>query len=532
MDALRNCLIISSSYQSTYITPILKGKVNIDKTRRISIGGFHNNDLLGKSLHLKYPDFKNKITPEIVQDIQEKYTYCAKNYSSQLKLLEKIFEYDLNIIREDEKRRMFGGLEMYEKAYAEDNKQKNKLLYNKLKPYKNSVEYNNSILANENSVYGNNDFDEKFVLNEDENSELIKDLIFFEWPKPSFEKIISEEDIKLKQELRKEQIKRLRESMQKKKEENIRNLEKELKELEELVLLKNIDKYQFEEAIMTKGFSNFDEIQKRMNKIFLKLNFDKKDDEKLNLFDEEKRWPLLNVPDEDLNAEQIKNKKIQRMQKNAYLSRLEKREAQKKEKEKVEELKQKDPEKYLLNLYIKKKEILERLKNYKQIKKDLSNRLLKMNMRRMVVLAELGGEADKPPSSTRGKKDNQSDDFGINDEDWEIYRGISRHNISEDEEEDQNQLNEIEAQIMEMDPNYFKYNENYVQSSILNKYLFLGVDQFRGAELMFQPNILGVDQAGIVEIILSILKTLTLQEQKEICSNIFLTVIYFVPYNH
>ena len=136
--------------------------------------------------------------------------------------------------------------------------------------------------------------------------------------------------------MRKEQIRRLRESMQKKKEENLKNLEKEIKELEELALLKNIDKYQFEEAIMTKGFSSNEEVQKRINKIFLKLNLDKKEEEKL---DEEKRWPLLNIPDEDLMDEQIKMKRIQKMQKNAYLTRLEKREVSKREKEIVGELK-------------------------------------------------------------------------------------------------------------------------------------------------------------------------------------------------
>ncbi len=516
---IKNGIIISSSYQTTHIVPILNGRHCLEKSRRISIGGLHANDYLGKSLHLKYPDFKNKITPEIIQDIQENYTSCAKDYISQLKLLEKVYEYDLNLIREEEKKRMFGGIEMYEKAYAEDSKQKYKYSYSYLKSYKNKIEYENSLYKED---------------KENENQELVKELNFFEWPKVNQEPIQTEEDLKRKQEMRKEQIRRLKETMQKKREENLKNLEKELTELEGLSELRSQDKYQFEEAIMQKGFSSNEELQKRINKIFLKLNFDKKDTNSTNpnnqlinddshendKFDEEKRWPLLNIPDEDLNEEQLKMKKIQKMQKNAYLTRVEKRAAQKKEKEKIEELKQKDPEKYLLNLYIKKKEIMEKLKTYKQIRKDLSNRLLKNNMRRIVVLAELGGESEKQSK----KKDIEKDDFGMNDEDWDVYRGISRHNISEDEEEDHNQLNEIEEHIMEMDPNYFKYNDIYVQNSILNKYLFLGVDQFRGPELIFQPHIIGIDQAGVIEIILSLLKTMTLQEQKAICSNIFISV--------
>jgi actin-related protein 5 len=70
-------------------------------------------------------------------------------------------------------------------------------------------------------------------------------------------------------------------------------------------------------------------MQKRMNKILMKIHINKdKDDEK---FDEEKRWPLINIPDEDLTEDQLKIKRIQKMHRNAYITRLEKREIVKKE---------------------------------------------------------------------------------------------------------------------------------------------------------------------------------------------------------
>ena len=167
--------------------PIINYRHRLEKTRRISIGGYHANDLLTKSLHLKYPDFRAKLSPEIIQEIQEKYTYCAKDYLAQLKLLEKVYEYDLNLIREDEKKRMFGGLEMYSKAYAEDIRQSSKFAFANLKPYKNQIEYENSLTAEE-------------ALDESH----IRDLIFLEWPKAALEPIQTEEDIKRRQELRKE----------------------------------------------------------------------------------------------------------------------------------------------------------------------------------------------------------------------------------------------------------------------------------------------------------------------------------------
>ncbi len=95
--------------------------------------------------------------------------------------------------------------------------------------------------------------------------------------------------------------------------------------------------------------------------------------------------------------------------------------------------------------------MLIKLESYKQLRKDYQNRHSKINQRRMMVLAELGKEAEKPSR----KNDKNVDDFGKNDEDWEVYRGISKNNISEDEEEDVQQLNDVEAQIIEMDPSNF-----------------------------------------------------------------------------
>jgi len=506
-----NCLIISSSYQTTHIVPIIDGKILLDKTRRIGAGSFHGLELLTKSLHLKYPDLRNKLTNEVIQEIQEKHTMCAKDYKKQLKLLEMVFEYDQEKLKEEEKKRVFGSLEMYEKAFSEENAKKNLLenRFNYLKPYKNQVEYRNYLYNLENGVN----------LIEDN---LINELVFFEWPKSTFDIVLTEEELRKKQEMRKEQSRRLREIMQKKREEKVKNMEKELEELEKIMQIKGYDKYQFDEALLNKGFTSEDELQKRINKIFLKINFNNEQRDQNERIEEDKRWPLLNIADEDLTPEQIKTKRIQKMQRNAFLTRLEKREILIKEKERVEELKQKDPENYLLSLYKKKKEMLDRLDNYKIARKELSNRHSKTNIRRMMVLAELGEETTT--TSSKKKTENIKDDFGIKDEDWDVYRGISGNNLSEDEEEDRQQLDEVEAQIIEMDPNYFKYTENLTQGYMYGtQYFFLGVDQFRGAELLFQPNLIGIEQAGIVELILSVFKTLTLDEQRKLAKNIFLT---------
>ena len=107
-------------------------------------------------------------------------------------------------------------------------------------------------------------------------------------------------------------------------------------------------------------------------------------------------------------------------------------------------MKRENPKEYLLSLYMKKQEIIDRLENYRLQKKDYSSRHSKVNMNRMSVMVELGSE----PS---GKGKNAEDTFGMKDEDWDVYRGINKVNVNEEEEEDNNLLNEVETQIIEFD---------------------------------------------------------------------------------
>ena len=113
----------------------------------------------------------------------------------------------------------------------------------------------------------------------------------------------------------------------------------ELEQLEKMISIKDTDKFKFEEILTNTGYENAEEIQQRINKLNAKLNNDIQHLEQSKIEDIESRWYLLSMPDEDLTEEQIKMKRIQKMQKNAYYSRLEKREIARKEKEKIENLK-------------------------------------------------------------------------------------------------------------------------------------------------------------------------------------------------
>ena len=508
---LGNCLIISSSNQVTHILPIIENKIDLKNTRRISIGSENAKDLLMKSLQLKYSDIKQKLTNEVIQEIYHNYTMAAIDYEQELKLIEVLHKDEQEKYHKLDLVNIYGTLDMYQKvmdSYKEEKRNNssinnlNKKSFSYLKPYTNLVNY---IDEEENNV-------EKNIINH---------LYFFKKPFMGVLPFITQEELKAKQEAKNEQIRRFREIMKKRREENYKNMQIELEQLEKMIALKDQDKFKFEEMLTNTGYESAEEIIQRINKLSAKLNNDIHHLENTQPEDIESRWNLLSMPDEDLTEEQIKMKRIQKMQKNAYYSRLEKKELARKEKEKIEKLKNENKDKYLVSLYRTKKEILERLAKYEELKRDMVNRHSKTNMKRMQTLAELGKDSD---GMERGGSNWEDDDFGKNDEDWEIYREVNKNNINEEEEEDYNRLHDIENQISEMDKNYFgnvqQYQYNFYHE---NDYFILGVDQFRCAELLFKPYIIGVEQAGIIEIISQIFKNMNINIKKNLAKNIFIT---------
>ena len=510
-EGLGNCLIVSSSNQVTHILPIIENKIDLKNTRRISIGSENAKDLLMKSLQLKYSDIKQKLTNEVIQEIYHNYTMAAIDYEQELKLIEVLHKDEQEKYHKLDLVNIYGTLDMYQKvmdSYKEEkrnnssNNSLNKKSFSYLKPYTNLVNY---IDEEENNV-------EKNIINH---------LYFFKKPFMGVLPFITQEELKAKQEAKNEQIRRFREIMKKRREENYKNMQIELEQLEKMIALKDQDKFKFEEMLTNTGYESAEEIIQRINKLSAKLNNDIHHLENTQPEDIESRWNLLSMPDEDLTEEQIKMKRIQKMQKNAYYSRLEKKELARKEKEKIEKLKNENKDKYLVSLYRTKKEILERLAKYEELKRDMVNRHSKTNMKRMQTLAELGKDSD---GMERGGSNWEDDDFGKNDEDWEIYREVNKNNINEEEEEDYNRLHDIENQISEMDKNYFgnvqQYQYNFYHE---NDYFILGVDQFRCAELIFKPYIIGVEQAGIIEIISQIFKNMNINIKKNLAKNIFIT---------
>jgi hypothetical protein len=87
----------------------------------------------------------------------------------------------------------------------------------------------------------------------------------------------------------------------------------------------------------------------------------------------------------------------------------------------------------------------------------------------------------------------ESDDgFGMNDDDWDVYRDINRvedMGFEEEDEEDREKIDQIERQIADIDPE-FTWKMLQAGSKIQTEADFqvpLFVDQFRPTEILFEP---------------------------------------------
>jgi actin-related protein len=77
---------------------IVDGKTDYSSIRRINIGGNQSFELFAKTLLLKNPQLKTKLTYGFLRDIYEKFTSVAIDYKEQLRYFSKKYKMQNNII--------------------------------------------------------------------------------------------------------------------------------------------------------------------------------------------------------------------------------------------------------------------------------------------------------------------------------------------------------------------------------------------------------------------------------------------------
>ena len=135
------------------------------------------------------------------------------------------------------------------------------------------------------------------------------------------------------------------------------------------------------------------------------------------------------------------------------------------------------------------------------------------------------------------------DGFGAEDEDWMVYHEIKAE-VESDDEEDHKSLEKYENLLIQYDPNFVSEEDielekrktslfhrlrfgpkGFIDSKDpeANNQLHLNTELIRVGEVLFQPSMIGVDQAGIVENIKTMISLLPPADVERICKNIFVT---------
>ncbi|KAK6156195.1 hypothetical protein DH2020_010443 [Rehmannia glutinosa] len=264
------------------------------------------------------------------------------------------------------------------------------------------------------------------------------------WTPTPVEEAPSEEEIARKAALKEKQGQRLREMAEAKRFNRINDLENEIRDLD--MLLQRLRHGEPVESI-----------------------------EKLDPSSTEK-YNLINVPDEMLTPDQLKQKR-----------------------------KQENPERYLEELRAKHRDLSEKVEQRKKLKTNgghsngnhngsgggvgRGERLNSSQRERMRLLTTAAFD--------RGKGE---DTFGTKDEDWQLYKLMSRDNDDDDDDKpdpDEAELARISSRlqvelILSRGPSFRPLTKEDFQ-------IILGVERFRCPEILFNPNLIGIEQAGLDE---------------------------------
>ncbi|KAJ4469384.1 hypothetical protein C8J55DRAFT_564463 [Lentinula edodes] len=274
---------------------------------------------------------------------------------------------------------------------------------------------------------------------------------------------------------------------------------------------------------------------------------------------EEPSFPLVDIPDADLDPSSLAEKKKQKLLKAGYEARLRAR--------KERELKAiKDREETAERE--KQRELEERLDSEareadlegwaRKLKGEQESAAKQERMKNIANLAAadekmLGGSGTSKKGGKgtgkgvgkgtgKGRKGNAEDMFRADDADWAIYRKINTTTtISSDEEEDLAQLQQIEQKLLTHDPTFTNQHTHASivsqRSALLNAFrpvyeegdgagntrIHLTTERWRVCEAWFSPSIAGVDSAGLGEVIQNILSRFGEEEKRRLVKNIFLS---------
>ncbi|XP_073113222.1 actin-related protein 5 isoform X3 [Elaeis guineensis] len=381
-------LAVCAGVTTSHVIPFVKGEPVLEACCRTNIGGYHVTDYLKQLLSLKYPYHMSSITWEKAEELKMEHCYVALDYASELQLFQK------------------GKKEAEEKTRSWQ----------------------------------------------------------LPWVPPPQEEAPSEEELARKAALKEKQGQRLRDMAAAKRSIRISEMENELHGLKDLLQqLGQVEETEISSILSKTGYDSRQEIESAIQKITQSLRKAKGEpnetEERIDASLAEK-YPLTNVPDDMLTPEQLKEKRKQTFLKTtsegrlrAKQKRFEEESMREKQNQQEEEKRLENPELYLEKLHARYRELSEKVEQRKRLKTNGARTNGNQNLSGGVGRGERLNAAQKErmrllttAAFDRGKGE---DTFGARDEDWQLYKLMSKDNDDEDngQEEDEAELARVTARL-------------------------------------------------------------------------------------
>uniref|UniRef100_A0A803N2K6 Actin-related protein 5 n=1 Tax=Chenopodium quinoa TaxID=63459 RepID=A0A803N2K6_CHEQI len=306
---------------------------------------------------------------------------------------------------------------------------------------------------------------------------------------PPVEEQPSEEEIARKAAIKERQGQRLREMAEAKRASRINELENELRGLDFLLRqLENVNEDDVPAFLLSTGYLSKQEIESSVAKVNQSLRKTKREqvelEEKAEAATAEK-FPLVDIPDNMLTPDQLKEKKKQIFLKTtaegrqrARQKRAEEELQREKQNQLEEEKRLENPEMYLEKLRTKYKELSEKVEQKK---------LLKTNGNNTNGNSTSGGVG-------RGERMNAAKK--------ERMRLLTT--AAFDRGKDSRQVKDIDPTFTPKPDSGLCQPADVPRARPLTKedfQIIMGVERFRCPEILFSPNIVGIDQSGLDEMV-------------------------------
>lgn len=256
-------------------------------------------------------------------------------------------------------------------------------------------------------------------------------------------------------------------------------------------------------------------------------------------------FSLLAVPDQECNESQLKEKRRLRLIK----ASADARERMKAEKIAAEEAKaradaalewkrQHELDEWRRQLYGKREELISALIRRQKQRADRKGAAQGSRFRSLMALGPTDDDGNGGEKDASVPEHGPDDGFGMNDDDWLVYRQVSREDEDEADAADSEALAAIEQLLESKDRDEFYRRleaEQAASVTLLERLsgrtrdqpedpiptIYLNVERLRSTEGLFQPaSINGIDQAGLVELLEQLFMSLPGEVKAALSSNV------------